>query len=270
MTEAPKNSSTTETAAEPRVGLPPENLALEVVPPLLSEIIHRVGHDIGNPLTAIISLASIVERFSDPMSPAQIAPLAAKLGGYGRSMSDEAWKVSLLNDRLVMLLSQREAAKGAVNLVDIAERVVRRVRARTPHSSVEIMSNAAVSDPVMVNTDAEQVTIAVSELLMNALQASADCSQGGAVCSPISLFVRPRDRQGVLLIRNDSPRAFPGELSEIFLPLVSAPVERKQLGLGLTVAAVILQRVGASIRVVEERDGERGTFLAELAFPLVA
>ena len=37
---------------------------------LLSDLIHKIGHEIGNPLTSIISLASIIERFGGPTAGA--------------------------------------------------------------------------------------------------------------------------------------------------------------------------------------------------------
>ena len=102
---------------------------------LLSEIGHKFGHEVGNPLTAIISLASILGRtipadkdsidalFSGQVTAAPAAPQTSKaaapndvdrlklvlsrLPDYANSITQEAWRISALTETLVFLLSDR-------------------------------------------------------------------------------------------------------------------------------------------------------------------
>lgn len=269
-TDQPGSQGQSEVTENTRIGAPAADLADRLGSEFLSEIAHRLAHDIGNPLTAIISFASIVERVDPGAPPELLQSVVPKLAGYGRSLTEEAWKVSVLNDRMVMLFSRRAPLISSVNLAELAERGVRRVRTRTNFPQIEIMSNAGVSEPLHVSADGEQLIIALTELLLNALQASAAVHERAKVSSPISLFVRRRGEQGIILVRNDTTPVTIPELNSVFEPFVTGTTERKQLGLGLSVAAAVAQRTGGSLRVVEEREGGNVTFLAELAFPLVS
>ena len=70
----------------------------------LSELVHKVGHDIGNPLTAIISVCSIIQTMAEMDS----AGLVPKVSEYAGMLTSEAWKISRINERLVGLLSNRK------------------------------------------------------------------------------------------------------------------------------------------------------------------
>src|SRR5262245_24972844 len=83
---------------------------------LLSHLIHKLGHEIGNPLTSIISLGTILERFSisAPGRGETLPP--EKIASYASSIIDEAWRISSLTEKLVLTLSNRRGNPVASDL----------------------------------------------------------------------------------------------------------------------------------------------------------
>jgi C4-dicarboxylate-specific signal transduction histidine kinase len=273
-----------------RVATQPENVAQLLSSEVLSDIVHKLGHEIGNPLTAIISLASIFERFESEQEPARLRMMADKLAGYGASITAEAWRVNQLSERLVMLLTKRSANINRVNLVEVADRALRRVRSRYGYQQEDVLSNLAMSEPVMVASDSEQLLLLVSELLLNALQSAsyrrssitevppgaapgAELGQAtppGPTLAPVSLFVRQGKDSANLMIRNELSEPLPLELSELFNPMVTTLADHKHIGLGLTVCAAILGRCGGNLRLLEEVNADGISFMVDLSLPLAA
>ena len=269
-----------------RVATQPENVAQLLSSEVLSDIVHKLGHEIGNPLTAIISLASIFERFESEQEPARLRMMADKLAGYGSSITAEAWRVNQLSERLVMLLTKRSANINRVNLVEVADRALRRVRSRYGYQQEDVLSNLAMSEPVMVASDSEQLLLLVSELLLNALQSASyrrssitevpagaalgQATPPGPTLAPVSLFVRQGKDSANLMIRNELSERLPLELSELFNPMVTTLADHKHIGLGLTVCAAILGRCGGNLRLLEEVNADGISFMVDLSLPLAA
>ncbi len=146
------------------------NLNLNLDEETISKIIHRIGHDIGNPLTSIISLASIIEKFSDP-SFNSLDP--AKLSSYAGTISSEAWKISRLSETLVQTLSKKKIQTQVVNLDEIIDRALSKVESQSIKYP-DIVTELDTPENMTVLADPDQLTFALVEIIRNSFQANIE------------------------------------------------------------------------------------------------
>lgn len=235
-------------------------------PEFLSDLIHIVNHDIGNPLTAIITLASLIERTAGP-NPLPI-PLA-QLASYGGSVTREAWKISTISEHLVLLLSQRSVTTGEVRPSELIDRAVSRLEMRGQLQSSSILIDDLHPSPTSAGVDAEQIQVVVSELLLNAKR-ELDELERTKIASGERIIVSGKENESSydLTLTNRVARSFDGELSELFNPLIGMYRDEKCLGLGLTAAALTAGRFGLILTIRTENRGGVEYFVANLSFPL--
>jgi CheY-like chemotaxis protein len=212
----------------------------------LSEMIHRLGHEIGNPLTSIISFASVIER-AGPIPP-------EKLATYAEAIQAEAWRITGLSEKLVLLLSTRRSETS----FDL-DRVVRKAASKFRKRGA--LEPTSASREISVTGDADQIQWAISALIQNAVEAS---ERDWEDALPVRVNIVETESEVEVQIGNHRPEHLPHALETLFEPFVTyAP---KSLGLGLTAIAAIAERQGCTISL-EQRVEPNGTlFLATLSF----
>lgn len=226
----------------------------------LSQIIHKIGHDIGNPLTSIISLSSILERFSAKESPKMIEP--SKLNEYSSAIISEAWKISYLNEATVFLLSDKEIPTSPCIITELVEKSVKRMNSR--HS--ELLSNVIISNSVendlLATSDADRLGFVISELIRNASKALKEIKGEKLISikghsSEDSVFIR---------FENRCDKQVECKLGELLKPLVGFFTQGT--GIGLSSVHHILGMLDATISLeeLESTDGSI-SFVAELKLP---
>jgi signal transduction histidine kinase len=234
-------------------------------PSFLSDLIHLVNHNVGNPLTAIITLASLIERTSGA-APLPIS--SEQLAGYGGSITREAWKISSISEHLVLLLSQRSEPSGEIQPSDLVERAISRLEMRGQIKGGLVNIDDLQPTDIVTAVDTEQLQVVVAELLMNAKREIDELVPTGVNKTETINVSGTEDSSGYrLLVSNRIARPFTGELSELFNPLVGLYREEKCLGIGLTAAALTAARFGLGISIeILNRDGAE-YFVASLSFP---
>lgn len=212
----------------------------------ISMIIHRIGHDIGNPLTSIISLASIIEKFSDPRFNS-LDP--AKLSSYAGTISNEAWKISRLSECLVHTLSQRTSQLQVIKLEDLIDRALSKIETLfSKHENIEVALDIPQELEAMGEQD--QLIFAISEVIRNAFQACIEFQ-----FNKISIKAEKVDCYCKITCSNQIPSKIEGELSDLLLPLVSQFKKISTPGLGLHTVASVLNRLDGYCEI-EEIDGK--------------
>ncbi|MCB0323381.1 MAG: hybrid sensor histidine kinase/response regulator [Bdellovibrionales bacterium] len=234
----------------------------------LSVLIHKIGHEIGNPLTSIISLATIIDRFSAPDAGGLDSEKAA---AYARSIIKESWRVSALTEKLVLLLSNRRGAPTPCDVVGILPRALKKLRSRRGFDSdwVRIVSRSEI--PLFAFCDSDQFLVAITELLENAFVAvgAKDFADDGEPpdTPPIEVVLSGDRHRCIIEVCVPQPTASERPLDELFQPFVTAHADEKHLGLGLTVVAAIADRVGAELELEEQRLDDGYRFITRLQFP---
>jgi CheY-like chemotaxis protein len=223
---------------------------------LLTVLAHKLGHEIGNPLTSIISLASILERFSG----AEGGHLdTEKTIRYARSIIKESWRVSALTEKLVLLLSNRAGNPQPQDVVPLIHGALARLRTRRGLDSDWVRISIEDRGTLSAHCDTDQMIVLIAECIENAYQALGieQTDTEAPEHPPILIRVASSEKATILECITPQRHSCPHELSSVFEPFVTSWADSKHIGLGLTVAAGIVERCGGSIEI-EERKVESG------------
>lgn len=233
----------------------------------LSTLVHKLGHEIGNPLTSIISLATILERFGS--IPGSLD--AKKSASYARSIIDEAWRVSGLTEKLVLLLSQKKGSPLEIPVNVLFEKALAKLKSRrivdTSRMQICILSESCPK----VWIDLDQGAALIAELLINACDASTPAKGEDFEAeepTPIELRAAAVGEQVEVSIRSFSKRPCPFELQSIFEPFVTSYGDQRKIGLGLCAAASVVSRADGILEVEEEQVRGGYFFTVRVLLPL--
>lgn len=251
----------------------------------LSEMIHRAGHDIGNPLTAIISLASILDFSSAPQSGSN-SPIGLgreKLNDYALSIGAESWKVSHLVERLVMMYSSRIGNPHSYSVGEMAERVLQRLRSRQKIEDFEIESDFFLAPTASkVQADGDQLFLLLSEIFLNAYHFQP---QPEGEDEPKVIHCALTQDDNMVVLRFENPLAYPYEEEPIELlhplrcgtpklpavegsNLPNRPSKVIRTGIGLSAVWAIATRNGGSVAVGQKQAGDGWRFVIEVSLPI--
>ena len=126
----------------------------------LSSITHNLSHDIGNPLTSIITYGSLIEQTQNLDIPKD------KLASYAKSMLSETWKISILMEKFLLLISRKPNA-SSTKLKDLHVKIMSRYQSRYGLSAFDLELVGFESDAYIFG-DIEQLCSMICEMLNNA------------------------------------------------------------------------------------------------------
>lgn len=251
-------------------------------PDILSSLIHKIGHEIGNPLTSIISMGTVLESMQGGLN----APKGKddKRSHYTNAIIDEAWRISRLNERLVMLLSTRTGNVTGCDVMRVAERALSKLKSR--HKELFKTTKLVFSVPEdypLVAIDEMQLMLVFTELFHNAQDAvnlsSKQTSLETNATHPITIYITPHSAPNdytenhnenfvTITFSSHSIEACQLELDSLFDPNVTGYHMHKHLGLGLTVCQAIIERAGGEIKVIEDTSNSQIIFSTEFTIPV--
>lgn len=237
---------------------------LQLSPLVLSDLTHRIGHEIGNPLTSIISLASLLERFGREQTNegAEIR--------YAQSIIGEAWKVGSIVEKLVLLVSQRDLRFESSDIRLLLQKACSRLRSRSALPVDEVVIRISPEAPKEFLLDFDQCITVLAELLQNALRVSSlTLPPDVAELHPVMLEVRYADQMLEITVRNPIAKPLNVALAELPQPLVRGDESVSGVGIGLTTAATVAVRHEGSLHLSELHDADgQYFFAASLRIPL--
>jgi signal transduction histidine kinase len=219
---------------------------------LREQFIAILGHDLRNPLHAILATSELMARKS--AEPA-IAAMASRIKANAKRMS------ALIDDVLDFAQGRLGGGIGVKldetdNLTNGLHAVVKELQVGQPERAIS--ANIAVARTV--RCDLGRVQQVASNLIGNALT-------HGAPDSPVRVSARTDDHDLILAVWNEGEPIPAENLAKVFEPFwrreASAP--REGLGLGLHICSQIMRAHGGKLSVVSNK--ETGTtFTAR--FPL--
>ncbi len=231
----------------------------------LSDLIHKIGHDIGNPLTSIISLGSLLQRIcSESQSSSQNEMFNNdKLSLYLDSMVKEAWRIGSINERMVILLSNRPNNQELAPVARICERAIQKLQNTDEFENINVDFELS-SEELSIQIDPAQFQVLISELLRNAYEWSKDLESESSIS-----VVAFTDKEGKtnIEINNEFDANLPKDLESLFLPFEKGSSSSKNIGLGLTVAWAIVERAGGSVEISERAIAAKRIFTTRIAVP---
>jgi signal transduction histidine kinase len=198
-------------------------------------------HDIGNPLTIVWGyvqlLAKKLEESESPDNP--------NAGGSSKELEIIEQNVRLCRDLLTMWQSYGSsdaAPHQMVSISAIVREVVESVGAMAKESGVELHCDVT-DNPCNLTGDAVQITRAIQNVMINAIQASTE-RKGTVEVSCI-----PKDFYADVRVADTGHGISPEQISKIFDPYFTTKQGKSGTGLGLYITKKVVEDHSGSIKV---------------------
>lgn len=198
-------------------------------------------HDIGNPLTIVWGyvqlLAKKLEESESPDNP--------NAGGSSKELEIIEQNVRLCRDLLTMWQSYGSsdaAPHQMVSISAIVREVVESVGAMAKESGVELHCDVT-DNPCNLTGDAVQITRAIQNVMINAIQASTE-RKGRVEVSCI-----PKDFYADVRVADTGHGISPEQISKIFDPYFTTKQGKSGTGLGLYITKKVVEDHSGSIKV---------------------
>lgn len=192
-----------------------------------------VAHEINQPLSRILMTSQLVleSEAADPSGVARLTP-------FLRELRSEAERVVSTIGKMKSLLRNVEGAKESVDLRDIAEAAILYGKSFLRGAGAELRY-VRRQEVLAVDGDADQLQIALTNLIRNAIEAVAELPPGkGRI---VTVELRPQDGRGVVVVVGDSgPGLGTCEIGDLLLKSSKA----KGSGLGLFIAQTTMEHHG--------------------------
>jgi signal transduction histidine kinase len=205
---------------------------------------NRLLHEIGN---AIVPLSThqqlLAERYDDPEFRAS----------FDAALSEGIRRVSRLLGQMRHLAEDAEPAFESVSLQSVVEEAYdSAVKNQGKH--LARLKLEAGPGPILIKGDVAGLTLAFSEIILNALQASPNDPEVDVRCAVSDPGGRPS--QVVIDFRDRGEGFLPDEAEQVTQPFFSTrPVGP---GLGLSVAKKVIEKHHGSLEIKVPSEGESG------------
>ncbi len=208
----------------------------------VGELAAGVAHEMNNPLSAVLTYATLLESKLADLPP----EVRDRLDGFGRQLAligVGATRCKAISDNLLAFSRGSEAPMARVEIADLIERTIELTGAHFRFKRVQLTREVSQGLEVWgVDTALQQV---LTNLLVNAAQA---VGEGGHVEVRAS-----GDHERVLLeVRDDGPGMPPEVKARIFEPFFTTKPLGKGTGLGLSIVHGIVEKHRGRIEVSSE------------------
>jgi len=212
----------------------------------LGQLTAGLAHELRNPMGTMKASAEMLQKRVEPENS-----IAIELAGY---ISSEVDRANSLITRFLEFARPLQLRRAAVDVNELVDRVAEGLGASAANAGVTIHRNFAPDVP-RLELDAQLMERAVSNLLLNAIQAS---SEGGIV----TVKTRLKLNGWVEIAIIDRGVGIPAGLTEqIFNPFFTTKSDG--VGLGLAIVSKVIDEHGGKIRV-ESEPGSGSIFLVDL------
>ena len=213
----------------------------------LGQMAATVAHEVKNPLSAIKSIAQVMQE-------------DAKLkSDYGRDLNLIVGETDRLSRSVTQLLSfakrsQPVAAPSRVD--DLIQTIIELLRTEAREQDIAI-SSLVKTDVELDGTKTAALRDALMNLLINALQATP---RGGRV----SIEAREENEEALLVAIEDNGPGIPKELRErIWEPFFTT--RQRGTGLGLAIVQKRIEEVGGTVKLAAQQNGGGAKFEIRLS-----
>ena len=213
---------------------------------MLGELSGSIVHELGQPLTAILSNAQAAQRFVARPQPDlnEVRDILADI------VADDQRAVEVIR-RLRQLLKRGEVHFQPVGANEIVEVVLKLLRSELIDRGVNVRTELAASLPILQGDRVELQQVLIN-LVTNACDAMADMPSGARA---LTIRTGPGGNDCVLIsVCDTGPGIAEGKLEQVFEPFYSSKING--MGLGLSVCRTIINAHGG--RLWAEHHAGRG------------
>lgn len=198
-------------------------------------------HDLGNPLTIVWGyvqlLAKKLEKSENSGAPENVASV--------KELNIIEENVRLCRELLTMWQSYgsvEACPRKPISVSDIVRDVLKGVGPMAAQSGIELKSDVC-KDPCTLQGDAIQIKRAIQNVVINALQASAD-KKGAVTISCVQ-----KDFYVDIVAEDAGPGINPEQMNKIFDPYFTTKQGKSGTGLGLYITKKVVEDHNGSIKV---------------------
>jgi two-component system NtrC family sensor kinase len=214
----------------------------------VGELASGVAHEINNPLTTILGLATLL--LDRPDLP---EPFRARIA----MMSDEASRAARIVQNLLLFARHYPPERRPCSLKDTVQRVLDLKGFQLEFDKVHVETDFAECPPVLA--DENQVQQVLLNLIQNAHQAMARQDRERV----LTIRVRPREDRVAIEVLDTGPGIPADVLPRIFDPFFTTKPPGEGSGLGLSVSYGIIGQHGGRL-YAENRPEGGAVFIIEL------
>ena len=211
-----------------------------------------VAHELGTPLNVIGGRAGLIEQ--GRLDADEVVEAA-------RVIRQQANSMTAIVRQLLDFARRRAPEKSKVDLVAVVEQAIEMLRPMARKQGVDLAFGAS-GDRVEAEVDASQLQQVITNLVLNAVQAS---SSGDRVTVRLEPAAADEGGQVRLLVQDEGRGISPAALPHIFEPFFTTKGTGEGTGLGLSLVYGIVQEHGGRVEVVS-RTGEGARF--EVCLPV--
>ncbi len=225
------------------------------------EFLAMLGHELRNPLAAIVTASELMRLRDDDLAIlARARDIVARQAARMSRLVDDLLDISRISRGKIEL---RTATVQLDAIVDQAVELMRPLIDERRHR----LTVDLPAEPVSLSGDATRLVQVVSNLLHNAAKYT---EPGGN----ISLRVQTDGMDVRLAVRDDGMGLTPELREQVFEPFVQAPGSLEQarggLGIGLTLVRTLVELHGGSIEALSDGPGCGSEFVVRLPLPQMA
>ncbi|HOU54207.1 MAG TPA: ATP-binding protein [Myxococcota bacterium] len=216
----------------------------------LGRLAATVAHEINNPVAGVLNLARLVQRIlTDQGIPPDRLPEVRK---FLAQIAGETSRIGRIVSDLLTFSRQARPVQAQTDLEEVIDSTLALLSDRFSTREIQVVHRRGGLPPVWC--DAEQMQQVLTNLLVNAVQASPD-----RATIVISTAFDPATDRVILEVIDAGVGIAPEHLDRIFDPFFTTKEKGKALGLGLAVVYGIVQAHGGLIEV-ESAPGCGATF----------
>jgi PAS domain S-box-containing protein len=208
----------------------------------LGTVTAGVAHEIRNPLASLRGLAELLGRDIPPDD---------RRAKYISTMLESIDRLNRLIEDLLLFSSPRSTDTADFDLTTVVAETVSMARIGLAGRPVELRVAADTANPVVVRGSRERMVQVVTNVLLNAVQATPD---GGVV----TVRLAGRDGNALLTVHNTGSFIPPPVRRQLFVPFFTT--KPTGTGLGLAIARQLV--TGLDGRIDVESDPDTGTTFA--------
>ncbi len=204
---------------------------------MLGELSGSIVHELGQPLTAILSNAQAAQRFVARPEPDlnEVRDILEDI------VADDQRAVEVIR-RLRQLLKRGEVHFQPVSANEIVEDVLKLLRSELIDRGVAVRTELASSLPILQGDRVELQQVLIN-LITNACDAMADMPSGARA---LTIRTGPGGNDCVLIsVCDTGPGIEEGKLEQVFEPFFSSKING--VGLGLSVCRTIINAHGGKL-----------------------
>jgi signal transduction histidine kinase len=216
-----------------------------------------IAHELNQPLAAIVTSAEAASRWLDRVQP-DLGQARERL----LAISEESARAGRVLSGLRRSFGQRSLQEGAVEARSLLLSVAALVRDDARAADVRLEVDDGGVGAVLVRGDVDQLRQALSNLAINAIEATAQPQKPPRV---VTLSVRTGGRRLVLSVGDTGPGISAAPIEAIFEAFRSGKLHG--MGLGLMISRTIVEAHGGTI-AASNRPG--GGALFEITLPMEA